>query len=207
MSYTAKIRLYDETELDLLRPDPAKIAIPHIAIALSREGRYANQGLLVYTVAEHSYLVAAGCYSFARDVFDKDQETFRLLQLRALFHDSAEAYLRDLPGPLKKLPAMAFYREMEDELRCAIFEHIGIPVRDEVADSYIDLVDKAIREEEMAVLWRKKSTSSVPLGVACVREYEAKRRFMEAYKTIQDPRRFGSYMPFRGFHGNGELIR
>lgn len=205
--HTATIRLYDETELDLLRPDPSKIAIDHIAIALSREGRYANQGRLVYCVAEHSYLVAAGCYSFARDVFDKDQEVFRLLQLRALFHDSGEAYLRDLPGPLKKLPAMAFYREMEDELRCAIFEHFGLPVRDEVADGYIELVDKAIREEEMAVLWCKKVELPVPLGVACVSAFEARRRFMEAYKTIQDPRRFGEYMPFRGFHGNGELIR
>ncbi len=203
------IRLYDESHIDLLNPRPEDIHILHVAISLSREGRYANQTRKFYSVAEHSYLVAAACWSFAHDVYEKDREEFRLLQLRALLHDASEAYLRDLPGPLKSTPLLAGYREIERNLQTAIFESVCLAPSHDEHDSYIHLIDKAIRTEEMDVLWSRnvESKSAFRFGCKGVPSGLALSHFMLAFSLIENPRKHGTWAPFRGVDQLGKYIR
>jgi uncharacterized protein len=71
-----------------LDPRPDEIRLVDIAHALSKLCRYGGQCLSFYSVAEHSLLVA----SKAPDH----------LKLVALMHDASEAYLLDIPRPIKR---------------------------------------------------------------------------------------------------------
>jgi hypothetical protein len=74
--------------LNILNPKEEDICIEDIAIGLSREGRFANQGKFHYSVAQHSIYCCA--------IVPKE------LKLEALLHDAAEAYLKDIPYGIKK---------------------------------------------------------------------------------------------------------
>ncbi len=84
-------------------PDPAQIKIEDIAKALSRIPRFAGHTVGLWTVAQHSLLVA--------ELVPAEHK------LAALLHDATEAYMMDLPAPVKKrCPA---YTEGEEILgRC-----------------------------------------------------------------------------------------
>ena len=47
--------------------------------------------------------------------------------LWGLLHDATEAYLVDLPRPLKQLPEFAAYREAERRLQRAVAVRFGLP--------------------------------------------------------------------------------
>jgi uncharacterized protein len=74
--------------LDYFFPQSESICIEDIAVGLSREFRFANQTYEAYSVAQHSVLVG----SLVPPV----------LALEALLHDATEAYMKDIPAPLKK---------------------------------------------------------------------------------------------------------
>lgn len=93
-----------------LRPDPAEIDIRDIAHALSLLCRFNGHCRRFYSVAEHSIRVS--------------RAVPREHALAGLLHDAAEAYVSDLPRPVKRsVPA---FREMEDLLLEAIFGRYGI---------------------------------------------------------------------------------
>jgi hypothetical protein len=93
-----------------LNPDPATIRLRDIAAALSKQCRFAGHCLRFYSVAEH-------CVQVARAAPDE-------LKLTALLHDASEAYLVDIPRPLK--PWLTGYAAMEDRLMRVIAERFGI---------------------------------------------------------------------------------
>ena len=93
-------------------PRASEIDIEDIAHALSMQPRYAGHTSKFYSVAEHSYLVSA----FAED---------RSVQRAALLHDASEAYLCDIPRPIK--PYLTNYKEIEAQLCEVIAEKYGVP--------------------------------------------------------------------------------
>lgn len=92
-----------------LDPRSEEIFIGDISSALSKMCRYAGHCLKFYSVAEHSVLVA----SMVPDEF----------KLSALMHDASEAYLVDIPRPLK--PYLTNYYEIEDKLMGVIANKFG----------------------------------------------------------------------------------
>jgi hypothetical protein len=79
-------------KLDLDDPQPNQICLDDIASALSKVCRFGAQPQQFYSVAQHAVHVS-------RIVEDDGRPD---LALAALHHDSHEAYVCDLPSPVKK---------------------------------------------------------------------------------------------------------
>lgn len=97
--------------LDLHHED---IDLYDIANALSKICRFNGQCIHFHSVAAHSVQVAK------RLPYE--------LRLWGLLHDASEAYLMDLPKPLKVLPEFAFYVEAECRAMKVICERFDLPI-------------------------------------------------------------------------------
>jgi 5'-deoxynucleotidase YfbR-like HD superfamily hydrolase len=98
--------------IDPLAPDPASIEIEDIAQALANQCRFGGHCRAFYSVAQHSALIADVCEERGGSAAEA---------LTALMHDASEAYLVDLPHPLKhRSPLGAPYKLAEARLEEAI---------------------------------------------------------------------------------------
>ena len=112
------IRTFTGIYMNVFEPTPEMICIEDIAHGLSHQCRFAGHTKEFYSVAQHSIHVA----ELAKDEF----------KLQALLHDSSEAYLLDMPGPIKKrLPE---YCKIENNLMEVIAKKFGFewPVNENV---------------------------------------------------------------------------
>ncbi len=130
---------------------PSEVHIEDIAHSLSLLCRFAGHVRRFYSVAEHCVLM-----SYAVSPVNA---------LAALLHDATEAYVVDLPAPVKKF--MPEYRRAEDALWLVIAKRFGLPaaIPDEVHQA-----DQRIVSDERAVLMAPSSRPWIkirPLGV-CV---------------------------------------
>jgi len=116
-----------------LDPDPSEICVEDIAHALSHQCRFSGHCKSFYSVAEHSVRVAyyieknyqSGYYTEARG--NLHHVPVRDLALWGLLHDASEAYLVDLPRPLKRSPGFGeHYKAAEDRLTAAIVKRFGL---------------------------------------------------------------------------------
>lgn len=125
--------------VDVGNPTPDMFCIEDIAHALSMQPRFGGHLKKFYSVAQHSI----NC-SF--DVPDEDS-------LAALLHDASEAYLCDIPSPIKKL--LPDYKRIEHKLMTVIAEKFGFkyPLSPTVKDA-----DKYFLEREWSV--HKKNVGS-----------------------------------------------
>src|SRR4051794_17124031 len=99
-------------------PDPAQLDAGDIARALANQCRFGGHSRVFYSVAQHSVIVSRLVEERGGDVEDV---------FAALMHDAAEAYLGDMPHPLKhRSPLGAAFREAEAHLEQAIRERFGI---------------------------------------------------------------------------------
>ncbi len=106
-------------KIDLDQPDPSQISLEDIAGGLSRICRFGAQAVRFHSVAEHAVLVS-------RLVADGGHPQ---LGLAALHHDSHEAYVCDIPKPLKRKLSAAgdhTYDEVCEALDTAISAALGI---------------------------------------------------------------------------------
>jgi 5'-deoxynucleotidase YfbR-like HD superfamily hydrolase len=118
-----------------LQPDAGVIDIRDIAHHLSNQCRYSGAVRVHYSVAEHSVRV---CELLER------QGASRTVRLWGLLHDASEAYLVDLPSPVKHAPEMAFYRDAERLWTACICRRFGLPFDEElltIADVSLDPAD------------------------------------------------------------------
>lgn len=97
--------------IDLLNPDPEQIDLGDICEALPKICRFNGQINIHYSVAEHSMFVA-------ELVPDK-------LKYQAILHDATEAYICDIPTPLKRYLGEQ-YMELERRLALAIGQKFGV---------------------------------------------------------------------------------
>jgi uncharacterized protein len=99
-------------------PDPAQLDPGDIARALANQCRFGGHCRVFYSVAQHSVIVSRLVEERGGDV----EETFA-----ALMHDASEAYLGDMPHPLKhRSPLGAAFKEAEGHLERAIRDRFGI---------------------------------------------------------------------------------
>lgn len=96
-------------------PRADEIHLKDIAHALSNQCRFAGHCNCFYSVAEHSLEVSRLCDG------DLDAEIWGLL------HDAAEAYLVDLPRPIKYSEVGLGYREAEACVSLCVADRFSLP--------------------------------------------------------------------------------
>jgi len=105
------IQLYSGIDFYFLEPDPDKILLEDIAHTLSLLCRFGGHCREFYSVAEHSVRcsnIVAPEYAF-----------------EALMHDASEAYLVDMPRPIKNV--LKEYKKIEINLDKVIRLKYGLP--------------------------------------------------------------------------------
>jgi 5'-deoxynucleotidase YfbR-like HD superfamily hydrolase len=102
--------------IDPLDPRPEEINIADIAHALSRMCRYNGHCVGFISVARHSIWVSDELHTFGPD-----------MQFAGLLHDAAEAYIGDVPRPIKRSEAMEVFKVAEAKLEKVIAEVFGTP--------------------------------------------------------------------------------
>ena len=115
---SSALQTFTGRRLDPLDPDPQQIVIDDIAHALGNQCRFGGHCRSFYSVAQHSCLLAD---LIAADGGGEED------QLWALLHDASEAYLVDLPHPVKHRSALgSAFRELEARLQSVILERFGL---------------------------------------------------------------------------------
>lgn len=123
----------------------ADIAIDDIAHHLSMLCRFAGAVREFYSVATHSVLVADLVRERARG--QVPQAELVELELQGLLHDAAEAYLCDLPTPVKD--QLGEYKAMERGAWMAIADRFGLPHGHHPHVKHADLVALATEKRDL----------------------------------------------------------
>lgn len=164
-------------------PDAEMIDVVDIAHALAMQARFAGQLTTFYSVAEHSVMVS------------QILEFMGLphLSLYGLFHDAHEAYMSDIPSPVKVAlkPAVT---EIEKKIDSAIWGHLQVPAPTAAQKGAIKMADNVAFYIEDRDLRGKKiespdsrivqiaeefTSTAIPVGIR-----DAKIRFLERYFEV-----------------------
>ena len=166
-------------------PDPGQLDAGDIARALANQCRFGGHCRSFYSVAQHSVIVSRLVEERGGDVEDA---------FAALMHDATEAYLGDMPHPLKhRSPLGAAFKAAEENLERALRAHFRI--RADVPE--IKRADRALLATERrafsAETWHWPELEGVEpldLELSAWSPDEAARAFAERYAEL-DGRRFG----------------
>jgi len=172
----------------LTNPDPATVDIADIAQSLSMNCRYNGHVKRFYSVAEHSILMS--------------EMVPREIALYALMHDAAEAYVTDLPTPLKQL--VGNFAHLEALSMAAIWEHF------DMEHPTIEISD-AVKEADMRMLvteraqllnntpsnvwaeWRVNGYEPYPLVIGGLPPSTAKIFFMNRFASLVGEKYFRAH--------------
>jgi len=151
-------------------PRPEEIDIEDIAHALALTCRYSGHCNRFFSVAQHSVLVS-------QCVPDSDAPW-------GLMHDAAEAYITDIPRPIKH--SLPNYKELEGNINKCIAEKFGLPK--EIPES-VHTVDHNIVCDEANVLFNNTPSwaewyTEVGVEVIPLDWQDAKEQFIERYKEL-----------------------
>lgn len=154
--------LHSEQFFDVFNPNPDMITINDIAHALSNITRYGGHCPHFYSVAEHSVI----CSRYPGT--PKEQMEF-------LLHDATEAYLMDVPRPIKhRLPE---YMLIEDNLMKIILDkfNLNYPLSKKTK-----VVDDEVLHYEYNDFFVEKTKK-----IRCLLPDDAKREFLERYYELK----------------------
>lgn len=141
------IETYGGIKFYFLNPTPDMIDVHDIAHSLSLQCRFSGHTKQFYSVAEHSVRVSRYLLNTYGD---------SMLALQGLLHDASEAYLLDVPSPVKQY--LGGYKEMEEKLQEVILNkfHAGWPM-----DARIKDADAILLKNEARYLLPSKGRSWV----------------------------------------------
>lgn len=122
-----QIQTYTGKVFDYAEPTADMICIEDIAHALALQVRYAGHCDKFYSVAQHSILCA---------MVGITEDLPNAVIMQCLMHDASEAYMGDLPKPLKEL--LPSYNCYEAAIHRAIMDKYGIAYPFDTAVKRID---------------------------------------------------------------------
>lgn len=135
--HTGWIQTYLGKQFWPLDPQHEDIEIVDIAHALSNLCRYGGHTNWFYSVAQHCVLVS--------EVVPPE------FALYGLLHDASEAYLIDVPRPIKHAEGMETYRKAEAWLETVIYERFGL---DFIVPGCIKIADNQLLRTEQRDLMK-----------------------------------------------------
>jgi hypothetical protein len=149
--------------------------IRDIAHALSMNCRWTGHVKRFYSVAEH-------CYYASMQAPDPHK-------LGALLHDASEAYVHDMPSPLKWFLAEKGFtamKDLEDEIDETIFKRFGVPYP---VDPAIKLVDQRLLATEHRDLMpenseRKAMKEPYVFPVMCYSPEMAEQLYLKRFQEL-----------------------
>lgn len=154
------IRTVSGTYVNVLDPKPEQLIIEDIAHSLAMQPRWGGHCYLFFSVAQHSCNVSNGIPVKYRSP---------IMQLSALMHDASEAYLMDIPRPVKM--HLSNYANIEDKLMKALAAKFGFeyPFHKMVKDAD----ESELREEWEHLILKKdyKDAESYCLKPALAKDY------------------------------------
>jgi uncharacterized protein len=137
------IQTFSGRRVNPFKPDPDEFDIEDIAHALANQCRFGGHCRAYYSVAQHSCLLT--------DLVEAEHGD-AVAQRWALLHDAAEAYLVDLPHPLKHGSDLGrLFRQVEQPLQAAICQRFGLQGE---PPSRLREIDRALLATEKAALVR-----------------------------------------------------
>lgn len=169
--------------IEPLNPDPAEIDVLDIAHALSNQCRFTGHTSEFYSVAQHSVLVSQHC---------SPEDA-----LWGLLHDASEAYLADIPRPVKKFTSWGTaYLKAERELMHKVALAFDLDMRGFATSAAgmpisVKLADDLLLRTEMRDLMPEGVLDTMP-GETLEGEIfgwspdVAKIQFLERYAEITD---------------------
>ena len=167
------IQTYTGIQFWPLDPRPEEIEIRDIAHALSLLCRFNGHCRRFYSVAEHSVHVS-------RIVAPEKG-------LWGLLHDAAEAYLSDIPQPVKQ--HLDHFHHAEEKMLVAVAERFGLPAD---IPAEVDRADKIMLSTEKLALmgqepapWYGLPAPLDPSKVVCHGPEEAERVFLARFEELQ----------------------
>lgn len=173
MSYTGRL-------ITPFTPRIDQIDIKDIAHALSMTCRFGGHCKHFYSVAEHSVHVAD---------YMEQQRCEPTMVLRALLHDASEAYLGDIPSPMKRHPNFDWYVDVEREFQNKVYVKFGLSKADELP-AYLHAIDRQMCNTEALTLiddpdWFIGDDGFKPLDgvkIQCWEPFTAERIFMQRFE-------------------------
>lgn len=169
------IETYTGRKFFPLRPSVEAVTIIDIAHHLSQQCRYSGATRFFYSTAQHCVLLA----TYAAKVMHAS--TLDCLQI--LMHDAAEAYLVDIPRPIKQ--HMPEFRMWDKRINDTIREWLWLS--DEPMPSFQDEIDSRIIVDERAQVMSDSGNdwghNLEPLGVQITpwHSYHAEQQFLVLY--------------------------
>lgn len=160
-------RLYD-----YLSPETNIWTIDDIALGLSNMCRYAGQVKKPYSIAQHSVYVSY--------VVDQNYA------LDGLLHDAAEAFLTDIPTPLKAL--LPDYQKLEERHEAEIFKRFRLEYP---MHPHVKVADMRMLKTEVMQLktpsdhWKfLESVSATPIEIEVWSAKKARKTFLRRYYEL-----------------------
>lgn len=126
-----EVETFSGNFVDTSDPSPPTIVLEDIAHALSNICRYGGHSNVFYPVAEHAVFCS---------IRVERKGYGRKTALAALHHDDSEAYLGDIPRPLKPLLGEV-YETLSSQMDEAIIEALRLPLS--MADLHSGVVKSA----------------------------------------------------------------
>ena len=161
-----------------LHPTPENVSIIDIAHNLSNQGRYSGSTGTFYSTAQHCCLLA--------NFVEKQRKGSPLDCLQILMHDCAEAYLVDIPRPVKQY--MPEYRQWDKAITYVIRDWLGlgsVPIPDwqDELDSRIIVDERAQLMSDSGLDWGHHHE---PLGIYIEpwRPVMAEQQFLMRYASF-----------------------
>ena len=184
----AWIQTHSGRRFNPTNPNPNAIVIQDIAHALSMQCRFSGHCKKFYSVAQHSVLVSHIC---------NDEDA-----LWGLLHDASEAYLVDVPRPLKKSGKFQAYLDFEDQMQKAVCKRFGLPYEEPPSVKRADTKLLATEARDlMSPLhsdWVQQVTP-LPFTIEAWSPDKAKDMFMQRFFELigADPSNYEHYLKYR----------
>lgn len=167
--------------------NPDDISVEDIAHSLSMQCRYAGHTSEFWSVAAHSLEVSRRVEDAVRETSADGAVVFEAA-LAGLLHDASEAYLVDLPKPIK--PLFVNYAQWEEAAELAVATRFGMQFP---WPAIVTRMDKAIVRDEVAnffcvgsVAWKRHGVTQPAHNLVPLDPVVGERLFLERFYLLMN---------------------